>query len=243
MEYSPRAFTRMLPQRRQRLVLEVVRAAAAASTPSERLRLYRVLAADAVTWPSNAREVDLHTAGLVHAVRTVADVPGEVVECGVGHGASLVTLARAVHVLAPSKRVLGFDSFGGFPPATAEDLGRRVPTVGEAPSGWTDTSPSMVVEALDAPAELIPGFFDQTIPDRLPDAIAMLHVDCDLYSSTIRVLEHGLPRVSPGGLVILDEYREQSRFPGAIAAIDEALSVRSLKPVWDGVLHRHVVWV
>ena len=45
----------------------------------------------------------------------VGDIPGDVVECGVGHGRSLIMLAHLVRLLNSDKNLWGFDSFEGFP--------------------------------------------------------------------------------------------------------------------------------
>ncbi len=207
--------------------------------PADTAALHRALGASMQSWPTSTKEDEIHTAGLYQAVREVAEVPGDIVECGVGHGRSLVSLARANELFSPHKRVLGFDSFHGFPDAVTQDLGERVDSVGRPPSGWADTSLEAVRSVLDAPAELIPGFFEATLEaTHLPDAISLLHVDCDLYASTRTVLERCLPLVSPDGLVILDEYLEP-RWPGATVAVDEQVGADAVQ--WEPALARHVV--
>ncbi len=49
-------------------------------------------------------------------------------------------------------------------------------------------------------------------------------------------------RVQPGGLVILDECREDP-WPGATLAIDEAFTDMAYRPSWDELLHRYVARV
>ena len=78
---------------------------------------------------------------------------------------------------------------------------------------------------LDSPAEVVPGFFEASLPGSLPEEIFLLHVDCDLYDSTKVVLKLCLPKVAKGGMIILDEYTDQlERRPGAPLAVDEELS-------------------
>jgi hypothetical protein len=53
------------------------------------------------------------------------------------------------------------------------------------------------------------GLFDQTIPKFLAehaDPVSLLHVDCDLYSSTVTILDAFGPRLQPGAIVLFDEY-------------------------------------
>ena len=50
------------------------------------------------------------------------------------------------------------------------------------------------------------GMVEETIPDRAPETIAMLRLDTDWYESTRHELEHLYDRLSPGGVLILDDY-------------------------------------
>ena len=235
-------FRRMEPSRRQRLVVEAVRSAESASSLTGRAALRRALAADARLWSTASKTDEIHTAGLYASVAAVADIPGAIVECGVHHGRSLCTLARAAEVHSPQKQVVGFDCFDAFPPASPEDVGPAVGSAGEVYRGLDVPSQSVVASLLDAPADLVAGYFEDTIPGHLPERISLLHVDCDLYSSTRHVLEHALGRVAPGGLVILDEYGEE-RWPGATVAVDEVTATTGLRPEWDPTVVRHVLRV
>lgn len=235
-------YGRLAPSRRQHAVVETVRMAISRSDPEERAALHHALDRLGSTWPRSRKLDEAHVVGLYAAIAETASVPGSVVECGVGHGGSLVALARANELFSPDRRVIGFDSFSGFSPGAPQDLGPRVQTPGKVVSGWDDTSVSLIDALLDAPAELIPGYFDQTLEGGLPTEISLLHVDCDLYEPTRLVLQLGLPRLSAGGLVIFDEY-DQIRWPGSTTATDEVLATYGLGPIWDSLLARHVLRV
>lgn len=231
----------MSAERRQRWLVDVIGAASAACTPEECGALHRAIAAQQGTWPVSSREVEIHRVGLYAAVAETAAVPGAIVECGVGRGSSLVPLARANELFSPERQVIGFDSFEGFPAASRHDVGPRV-TEDLAIDAWCSaTSVETVRAALDAPCELVPGFFADSLPRSLPEQLSLLHVDCDLYESTRDVLTLGLPRMQPGSMVILDEYSEQDLWPGATLAIDEAFAPTPYRPAWDDLLGRFVV--
>ena len=51
-----------------------------------------------------------------------------------------------------------------------------------------------------------------------PDEVAVLRLDTDWYESTKHELVHLYPRVSPGGVLILDDY---GHYEGARRAVDE----------------------
>ena len=190
--------------------------------------------------------------GFFRLIETIASMPGDVVECGVGRGISFASLVYAVAFFDLEKTVYGFDSFAGFPIPDVKDLGSRIKQVDVAPAGWQDTSPNLI-EAIftrdrasdqgllrerNVPIKLVPGFFDETLPVYLPEHIAFLHADADMYGSTIAILTHGLPRMSTGGIVIFDEYHDE-RWPGVKQAVDEICAEKALQVEWFPFARRY----
>lgn len=117
---------------------------------------------------------------------------GLILEFGVGEGTSLGWL----HSELPGRRVVGFDSFEGLP----EDWRSGFPE-----GFFGHVSP----EDFDGRRELCVGWFENTVPDFFAtndDPIALLHVDCDLYSSTVTVLDACMPRLVDGAVVVFDEF-------------------------------------
>jgi len=118
---------------------------------------------------------------------------GCVLEFGVAAGDSIRLIAdrfeRPVH---------GFDSFEGLP----EDWGGRHEGKGHySTNGQLPNVPSNVV--------LHKGWFESTLSSFVEandEAVAFLHVDCDLYSSTKTVLNLLAPRIKPGTVIVFDEY-------------------------------------
>lgn len=184
--------------------------------PSARLRLFATTLAelngDVVSVPPSLGERDLaqwegfrdlrghggniswfgdNVALLKHVARSAPD-RGIIVECGVFHGRSINLMAKWT-----GREIHGFDSFEGLPeewtghnPAGSYSAGGRLPEV-------------------PANVQLHPGWFEDTLPPfaaGLSDPIALLYVDCDLYSSTCTVLEHLGPHLAPGALLVFDEY-------------------------------------
>jgi len=118
---------------------------------------------------------------------------GLVLEFGVEKGASLTHLAR----LTP-RIVHGFDSFEGLP------------------GDWSGTKEAKGAFSLrgklpkvPANAKLHVGWFDQTLPDFLagdPQRCALVHVDCDIYASTVSIFAGLKGRIEPGTVIVFDEY-------------------------------------
>ena len=67
----------------------------------------------------------------------------------------------------------------------------------------------------------ISGFFDSTFKSDYSDIkeIALLHLDCDLYESTLLSLKKWYPKVQTNGVIVFDEYIDDvNTFPGAAEA-------------------------
>lgn len=122
---------------------------------------------------------------------TQVAVPGLALELGVASGTTLAIIVGGL----PTHSVHGFDVFTGLP----EDWRTGFPQGSFAQP-----------ELPDVPgAELVVGLFAETLPPFLAahdEPVALLHVDADLYSSTVTILEHVAPRLVPGSVVVFDEY-------------------------------------
>ena len=158
------------------------------------------------------------------------NVPGDVVECGVGHGRSFLDLAYSIRITGSSKSIWGFDSFEGFPPPTVEDASyHNVKEGGYAVAEKTVWERLYVYLKDDLFIRqrviLIKGFFEDTLDNDKLGKISLLSLDVDLYQSYKVCLEKLYPKISPGGIITFDEYlRESLAFPGAMKAIDEFFS-------------------
>jgi hypothetical protein len=152
------------------------------------------------------------------------NVPGNIVECGVsiGHGALLFLLLSEYAEI--SREYYGFDSFEGFPNPSEKD--EKTPITGKG--FWANPTDTVIKvlkdgrlpdEVIESKVHLIKGYFENTLTS-YSGAIAILHLDCDLYDSYKVSLEHLYDKVSPGGVIMFDEYND-NRWPGATKAIDE----------------------
>jgi len=92
------------------------------------------------------------------------------------------------------------------------------------PTIWCKANLDDVTQGMqetDYPAnriEYVAGRVEETIPSQVPQTISILRVDTDWYSSTLHILNHLYERVSPGGVLIFDDY---DSWEGARTAVDE----------------------
>jgi O-methyltransferase len=172
---------------------------------------------------------------LYEAVRYVVarNIPGDIVECGVWRGGSMMMAAYTLRESGETGRRLWlYDTFTGMSDPTGLDI--------EAPTGrlanprdhyWCEASEEVVRQNMAAtgyPTERVQyvrGKVEDTIPARVPNRIALLRLDTDFYESTHHELAHLWPRVEPGGVLILDDY---GWWEGARRAVDEYFADRPI---------------
>jgi O-methyltransferase len=179
-------------------------------------------------------------AALVEATRHVVhrQVPGAVVECGVWRGGSMQAVALTLLALGETERELHlFDTFEGMPPPTENDsrttqtgtvyAEELLSTSGKDSKMWAVAGLDDVQTAMAEtryPSEKVHfhrGLVEDTTPGEAPETIALLRLDTDWYASTKHELEHLYDRLSPGGVLILDDYGD---WDGARKATDEWLA-------------------
>jgi O-methyltransferase len=155
------------------------------------------------------------------------EVPGAVVECGVWRGGSCMMSALRLQEAGEERDLYMFDTFRGMAPPTPEDGTEAERRWREAERGshneWCYASRQDVERNMlqVAPAErlhLIEGKVEDTLPEAAPESIALLRLDTDWYESTKHELEHLYPRLSRGGVLILDDY---GHWQGMQQAVDE----------------------
>jgi O-methyltransferase len=160
------------------------------------------------------------------------DIPGDVVECGVWSGGSILLAALALkHFGDTRRRIYLYDTFDGMPKPDEIDLSwdgfstvQRWEQLRAEGQKWgfggTQDHVRRVVSGSGYPDDhfvFVEGKVEDTLPATRPEAIALLRLDTDLYSSTLHELIHLYPALSPGGILIIDDY---GAFLGAQIATD-----------------------
>lgn len=169
---------------------------------------------------------------LYSAVNYILDreIPGEFVECGVWRGGSsllvsLILKARRVR----DRQVLLYDTFEGMTPPTAIDIDHKGHTASELmedhrdEQGWCYAPLAEIEETFaqhnfSFETAFVQGDVVQTLKKTKPKQISLLRLDTDWYESTMAELVHLYPRLSPGGVLIVDDY---GHWEGARKATDD----------------------
>ena len=166
--------------------------------------------------------------------KRIIPVTGSIVECGVGNGNTFMGWAQCHYFLDPlnlARRLIGFDTFKGFPNVSPTDKSQyHDPKIGDVAfdidvDGLADAvGKYMYVHYVREPkrVELVAGDVVETIPKYIKQnqhtVVSLLHLDMDLYEPTMCALEHFVPLMPKGGLVVFDEVN-MTRWPGETRAI------------------------
>ncbi|MFC3322105.1 TylF/MycF/NovP-related O-methyltransferase [Mesorhizobium cantuariense] len=173
------------------------------------------------------------------------DIPGDFVECGVWRGGSCIFMAGYLKINPGRKsRVFVADSFEGLPPPSlAQDMGLDLSKEIYPELAVDDETvrENFRVYGLDSEVVVfVKGWFKDTLPLLQTREIALLRLDGDLYESTMDSLEALYEKVSPGGIVIIDDYAiEQCRLAVAEYFARKSCDLPQMHGVdWTGVWFR-----
>lgn len=173
-------------------------------------------------------------ATLINAVTYVSQngLAGDIAECGVWRGGSMMTVALTLMALGDLSRSLYlFDTFEGMSSPTAND--RSLDGVSadlqldRDPQGsgiWCYASLDEVRANIlstgypEQKIHLLKGKVEDTIPQSMPSQLSLLRLDTDWYESTKHELMHLYPILTEKGILIIDDY---GHWQGAKKAVDE----------------------
>ena len=181
---------------------------------------------------------------LIQATKYVADnnLPGDIVECGVWKGGSMMAVAYTLLKEKKQDRDLYlFDTYEGMSKPTDLDISFEGKIAdnqfeenkkSEDSSDWCFASLNEVKQNVlktgysSEKLHFIKGKVENTLPENAPKQIALLRLDTDWYESTKHELIHLFPKLVSGGVLILDDY---GYWAGAKKAVDEYVSQNKIK--------------
>jgi len=169
-----------------------------------------------------------------------SNIPGDIMECGVWNGGSILLAAHALlHFGDTSRRLYLYDTFEGMPKPQEVDVdntGNSALKHWEALTsegktwgyGGSEEMVKEVVFSAGYPQDrfvFVKGMVEDTIPATIPERISILRLDTDFYSSTYHELVHCYPLLSSGGVLIIDDY---GYFLGSRVATDQYIAENQL---------------
>jgi len=157
-------------------------------------------------------------------------IPGDIVECGVWKGGSMMAVAHTlIKAGDQSRRLYLFDTYEGMTSPSDNDISvqgelasdlLRHEDKEDASSVWCVAHLDEVRRAVgsvgydSSKVHFVKGRVEETIPIMAPEQIALLRLDTDWYESTRHEMEHLFPRLTKGGVLDVDDYghwQEQGR--------------------------------
>ena len=157
------------------------------------------------------------------------NIPGEIVECGVYKGGSLILICLIAQMIDLNRAIIGFDTFeDGFDKISKFDLSVKKKKI-ENLNFEKNFFPS-VDDVLDIIKKfkikenyfpkLVKGKTQETLllSENLPNSISFLRLDTDIYEPTADQLDKLYPKLSSGGILHIDDY---GHCPGVKKAVDE----------------------
>lgn len=145
-------------------------------------------------------------------------VPGDLIEAGVWRGGAVILMRALLDVHSITDRqVVAADSFTGIP---KNSRFKHDPV-----DLWEDRWKAGIDEVkaniasfglLDERIEIVEGYFAETLPSLADRNFALIRLDSDSYDSVLTSLELLYPRLSHGGIIIVDDWH----LPGCRFAVD-----------------------
>lgn len=162
-------------------------------------------------------------------------IPGSFVECGVWKGGSMMVIAKTLLKMnVNDKDLYLFDTFSGMTKPSNIDVGVGTKEkaseifekekTGDDTSNWIRASIEEVKKVVskvgynEKKLHFVEGKVEKTIPKNAPHEISLLRLDTDWYESTKHELIHLFPKLSKGGIIIIDDY---DNWEGCRKAVDE----------------------
>lgn len=185
---------------------------------------------------------------LIKAVEyiTKSNVKGDIVECGVWKGGSIMAVIEKLTQLKSTERSLWlYDTFEGMSEPTNVDVDpdgnlasvKMATEEKERSRVWAYSGINEVksnISLLNYPEEqvnFVIGKVEDTLVKTIPESISLLRLDTDWYESTKIELEVLYDKVVKGGVVIIDDY---GHWEGCKKAVDEFIENKNIQVL----LHR-----
>ena len=181
------------------------------------------------TMLSRERLFDFYT-----SIKYVLDkkIPGDVIEIGCWAGGNIGLARMAIDAQiedATERKVYGFDTFTGHQKPSEDEVdiwgknqAERFEEFRGEPWGMVGIEEvknnlMRIVGRLDG-IKLVKGRIEDTAELNAPSNISILRIDVDWYEPTLTSLEKFYPLLSPGGILIIDDYGHHS---GSKKAVDK----------------------
>jgi len=148
-----------------------------------------------------------------------AKTPGDVVELGCYVGTTSLFLQRLLK--GGGKTLHVYDSFAGLPPKNSADAS---PAGEQFKQGELTASKTQLIKNFKQAGLPLPVihkvWFEELTPADVPERISFAFLDGDFYTSILSSLKVIWPKLTPGAIVVVDDYQTEA-LPGVAQALKE----------------------
>jgi O-methyltransferase len=154
---------------------------------------------------------------------------GAVVEFGCYIGTTSLFISRVLHEHSDDREFHVYDSFEGLPSKAPEDAS---PVGEQFVAGELSVSKKQFIHEFQKANLKLPvihkAWFNDLTAKDVPETIAFAFLDGDFYDSMHDSLRLVLPRMTKGGVIVIDDYAREA-LPGVAKAVHEALPNQTIK--------------
>jgi len=174
--------------------------------------------------------------------KKILNLSGSIVECGILHGTGLMTFAHLSSIfehLNHERKIIGFDTFEGFPNESSVHDNKDYAKKGEfAINSYADLIECIKLYDTNRflnhlpKVEIVKGDILETVPKYLEKnphiVVSLLYLDVDLYEPTKVCLDHFVPHMPKGSVIVFDEINDKN-WPGETKALLKTIGIRNLR--------------
>ena len=151
---------------------------------------------------------------LAELAKVAAVIPGDIAEAGCFNGGTAYAMAQSLNRIGVKRQIHLFDSFAGLSKPESVDGGF-----------WKKHDLACDLKTVEKNLNAFdnicywPGWIPCRYAEVASHRFSLVHIDVDLFQPTLDSLEFFYPRVTTGGLIVLDDYGFVT-CPGATEAAD-----------------------
>jgi len=176
--------------------------------------------------------------------KKIINVQGSIIECGVFKGYGLMTWANLSSIFEPynhQRKIIGFDTFNGIPNLSEEDKTSISENCYEGAlnsNAYDDLTKCINIYDMNRALPHINKVFlhrgdiTETVPKFIEEnphiVVSLLYLDAVVYEPTKTALQHIVPRMPKGSIIVFDELNAEL-WPGETIAVDKELGISNLE--------------